>query len=63
MKTIKIKGMSCQHCTKSVKEALEKIDGISRAEVNLERGEAAYEGEVPPQVLAAAIEAIGFEVV
>ncbi|MDA8307170.1 MAG: cation transporter, partial [Deltaproteobacteria bacterium] len=29
MKTVKVKGMSCQHCVKSVKKTLEEIDGIA----------------------------------
>ncbi len=61
MKTIKIKGMSCQHCVGSVKEALEKVDAISTVEVNLEKGEASYEGDVDLQLVKDIITGIGFE--
>ena len=63
MATVKIKGMSCGHCVASTKETLEKIPGISDVEVNLEKGEATYQGEVDIQVIKEAISKIGFEVV
>jgi copper chaperone len=40
---VKIKGMSCQHCVKAVKKALEEIDGIDNVNVNLAAGEATFE--------------------
>lgn len=40
-KIIKIEGMGCEHCVKSVKEALNKIDGLIVHEVKL--GEATIE--------------------
>lgn len=61
MNTIKIKGMSCGHCTASVKEALEKLDGVSNVDVDLDKGEANYNGEVDPAVIKDTIESIGFE--
>ncbi len=63
MATVKIKGMSCQHCVASTKQALEKIPGITEVQVNLEKGEATYRGEVDAQTLKNAISKIGFEVV
>ena len=63
MSTVKIKGMSCQHCVASTKDALEKIPGISDVKVDLEKGEATYQGEVDIQKIKAAISKIGFEVV
>ncbi len=62
MNTVKIKGMSCQHCVAGVTRALEAIEGIKQVKVDLQQGEARYEGEVDPQVLKAAIAKIGFEV-
>ncbi len=47
MKTVKIKGMSCQHCVKAVKKALEEIDGIAEVAVDLSTGEAAFEETHP----------------
>lgn len=63
MATVKIKGMSCGHCTSSTKKALEAIDGISNVEVSLDKGEARYDGDVDIELVKAAITSIGFEVV
>ena len=63
MATVKIKGMSCQHCVKSTTTALKALPGISAVEVDLDKGEARYEGEVDQAAVKAAIEKIGFEVV
>jgi copper chaperone CopZ len=62
MATVKIKGMSCQHCVASTTKALESIDGIRNVVVNLERGEASYDGDVPIKTIKDAITKIGFEV-
>ena len=64
-KTIKVKGMSCQHCVASVTKALSEIDGITDVQVSLENGEATFEenSPVPDQKLKDAIIKIGFEVV
>lgn len=65
MKTIKIKGMSCQHCVKAVVKALSEIDGITDPRVDLERGEAAFQ-EVHPvddAIIREKIKKAGYEVV
>ena len=36
--TIKIEGMQCGHCSSRVKAALEKVEGVSSAEVSHETG-------------------------
>lgn len=63
MSTVKINGMKCQHCVKSVTEALEKLDGVSNVKVNLEAGEASFDGEVDSETIKQAITGIGFEVI
>ena len=63
MATVKIKGMSCQHCVASTTKALKALPGLSAVEVDLEKGEARYQGEVDKEAVKAAIEKIGFEVV
>ena len=63
MATVKIKGMSCMHCVGSTRKALEKIPGIKDVEVDLEKGEASYEGKVDTEAVKKAITAIGFEVI
>lgn len=62
MQKIAVKGMSCQHCVAAVKEALEKIPGISEVAVSLEENQACFEGDVSQEKVTEAIEAIGFEV-
>ncbi len=47
MRTLRVKGMSCQHCVKTVKKALEEIDGITNVAVDLESGEATFEETRP----------------
>jgi copper chaperone len=64
MKSIKIKGMSCQHCVMAATKALGAVDGIKNVQVDLKTGEATYE-EVKPldaSAIAAAVKKAGFEV-
>lgn len=63
MTTVSIKGMSCPHCVASSKKALEQIPGISNVDINLEKGEACFDGDVDQKLVKEAIEKIGFEVV
>lgn len=63
MATVKIEGMSCQHCVASVKDALEKIPGVSAVTVELDKKQAQYKGEVDAEAVKAAIIGIGFDVV
>ncbi|HKK33782.1 MAG TPA: heavy metal-associated domain-containing protein [Desulfomicrobiaceae bacterium] len=63
MKTIKVGGMSCGHCTASVQKVLEGFPEIGRVEVSLEKGEASFEEKRPvdPSKVKEAIRKIGFE--
>ena len=36
---LKIGGMSCEHCVKTVTDALTELEGVQRAKVNLRKGE------------------------
>jgi copper chaperone len=63
MATITIKGMHCQHCVGSTRQALEKIPGISDVKIDLEKGEATYQGDIDIRIVKEAITKIGFEVV
>lgn len=65
MKSIKIKGMSCQHCVMAVTKALGALDGIRDVHVDLQNGLATYEEvkRVDQAAVAAAIKKAGFEVV
>jgi copper chaperone len=47
MTTLKIKGMSCQHCVKAVVKALSEIDGVTGVTVDLLSGQATFEETKP----------------
>jgi copper chaperone len=65
MKSIKIKGMSCQHCVMAATKALAALDGVKDVNVELKTGVATYEEvkAVDPNVVAAAVKKAGYEVV
>jgi copper chaperone len=65
MKSIKVKGMTCQHCVMAVTKALGALEGIKNVQVDLKSGVATYEEVKPvdPQKIAAAIKKAGYEVV
>jgi len=65
MKSIKIKGMSCQHCVMAVTKALAALDGVKDVKVDLKSGVATYEEvkAVDPKMVAAAVKKAGYEVV
>ena len=46
-KTLKIEGMMCGHCEARVKKALEAIDGVEKAEVSHEKGNAVVTIKTP----------------
>jgi len=37
---LKVEGMTCQGCARSVKKVLESVEGVQSAEVSLDRSEA-----------------------
>lgn len=60
-----IEGMSCGHCVMSVREALSKVPGVTKADVTLDPsklGHAHVEGEVSREALVAAVEAEEYRV-
>lgn len=62
--TIKVDGMSCGGCVKSVTGVLTALDGVAKAEVSLEQKQAMVEfdaGKVSRDQLKAVIEDAGFE--
>ena len=64
-KTLKIEGMMCMHCVKHVQEALERVDGVEKVEVNLKKKCAVVTllQEVDDGALKAAVVEAGYEVV
>ena len=65
MRTLKIKGMSCNHCVMAVTQALEGIDGVKDVKVDLDKGEACFEetGPVDMNTITDQIKKAGYEVV
>ena len=61
--TVKIKGMRCQHCVSATTKALSDIDGVENVKVDLEKGEATFDGQISLEEVKKAIAKIGFEVV
>jgi copper chaperone len=59
--TLKIRGMTCGHCSMTVTKALNKISGVESAEVDLERGEAVVTGRADAQSLINAVKEEGYE--
>lgn len=64
MKTIKVKGMSCEHCVMTVTKALNEIDGIENAKVDLSKNEASFDEttSIDMGIIKDQIEKAGFEV-
>jgi copper ion binding protein len=62
--TLKISGMSCDHCVHHVTEALKGVPGVSTATVSLkdESAEVKHEDTVTLESLRAAVEEAGYEV-
>ena len=65
MATVKIKGMSCNHCVMSVQKALNEIDGTRDVKVDLDKGEATFDEAAPVDMntVRGAVKKAGFEVV
>jgi copper chaperone len=65
MTTIKIKGMTCNHCVMAVNKALNEIEGIKDIKVDLQKGEATFEEAktVDMNMVRERIKKAGYEVV
>ena len=65
MKTVKIKGMTCNHCVMAVTRTLEKIDGVKNVKVDLHKGEATFDEAKPVdmEVVKGIIKKAGYDVV
>jgi copper chaperone CopZ len=62
-KQLKISGMTCGHCVSHVKSALEGVDGVSLADVSLDKNEAelTLSHQVVEADLISAVEAAGYQ--
>ena len=64
-KVLHVEGMMCAHCQAHVQKALEGVEGVAKAEVDLEKKTATVtlEKEVADETLAAAVTEAGYQVV
>ena len=62
--TLKMKGMSCEHCKMRVEKALSAIQGVSKVDVSLFWKNATIEAssDIPDEKLKGAITEAGYEV-
>jgi len=62
--TLPIEGMSCQHCVNRVTEALEGVEGVTEADVDLDAAQATVTlaDGVTRDRLAEAVASVGYEV-
>lgn len=59
---LKVDGMSCMHCAKTVADALAAVKGVQEApHVSLDPGVARIEGNASAEELIAAVKAAGYE--
>ena len=63
--SLKVKGMSCQHCVMSVTKALGQLDGVKNVQVDLVKGEVRFDNtkEIASNRIEKAIRDAGYEVV
>jgi copper chaperone len=63
--TIRVKGMSCQHCVMSVTKALGQLEGIKNVQVDLAKGEVRFDNskEIASNRIEKVIIDAGYEVV
>ena len=62
--TVTVTGMTCEHCVRSVREALTKLDGVADVDVGLASGKVTLHTSAPvePDAVRAAVEEEGYEV-
>lgn len=61
MTELNITGMTCDHCQHAVKDALESVEGVQDATVDLSTGTAKVEGSADLNTLIAAVEEEGYQ--
>lgn len=62
MLELKVEGMSCQHCVKTVTRAVQEQDANASVEVDLDSGTVRIASSLAPRQLADAIRAAGYPV-
>ncbi len=60
--TLKVAGMTCQHCVRAVTGAIQALDPGARVAVDLPSGTVAVDSTLPAAQLAAAVVEEGYQV-
>ncbi|RLJ69833.1 molybdopterin-guanine dinucleotide biosynthesis protein A/copper chaperone [Hydrogenivirga caldilitoris] len=62
---LKVQGMTCEHCVRTVQRAISSLEGVSKVEVFLDSGRVNVymEKEVPLEDIKKSIEEWGYRVV
>lgn len=58
--TLKVDGMTCNHCKMRVEKALRGVNGVENAQVDLAKGEAVVSGEANREDLVKAVVDAGY---
>ena len=58
---LKLDGLHCSNCVKSVEKDLREVAGVESVSVSLEPQQAVVEGSPDPKALIDAIDEMGFE--
>ncbi|MDQ3398801.1 MAG: cation transporter [Deinococcota bacterium] len=61
MTKLQVNGMTCNHCVTAVQRALEDVEGVEAATVDLEHGVAEVEGAADVNALIAAVQEEGYQ--
>ncbi len=61
--TLKIEGMTCQHCVMAVKKAVETVIGVSTADVEVGTAKISYdENSANREAIVSAIQTAGYKI-
>jgi copper chaperone CopZ len=58
--TLKVEGMTCNHCKMHVEKALRGVNGVGDAQVDLAKGEAVVSGDASREDLVKAVVEAGY---
>jgi copper chaperone len=57
-----VKGMTCEHCVRSVTEEVSEVSGVEGVDVDLDSGRLVVRGDVADEAVRAAVSEAGYEV-
>jgi copper chaperone len=61
--TLKIEGMSCQHCVMRVKKAIDALNGVSKSDVQVGSAMIEFdESKLKKEDITAAVEKAGYKI-